>query len=86
MNKKIFLLNLTILMGSLISIAGDEPKNTQLNRPSGYWSSSKDEEKTGIFSALTEPKSQREDWYSISPYIAEFGCTATTAYALLASR
>jgi len=40
----------------------------------GYWTSSADEKNTGFFNKLTDPKSQREDWYKVTPYIAEFWC------------
>lgn len=29
----------------------------------------------GIFSKETEPESHRENWYAVTPYIAEFWCT-----------
>ena len=44
------------------------------SRGDGFWTQTSDESKTGFFQKLTERKSQRENWYKISPYIAEFCC------------
>ena len=44
-------------------------------RSAGFWSKPDDEEKSDFFSTLTAPKSQRENWYKVSPYVAEFWCT-----------
>ncbi len=48
-------------------------------RGEGFWTSPSDESKNDFFSKLTEPKSQREDWYKVSPYIAEFWCAISNA-------
>jgi hypothetical protein len=43
----------------------------KFSRKSGYWSSTNE---NSFFGKLTNPESQREDWYVVSPYIAEFWC------------
>lgn len=48
-------------------------------RNAGYWTNQSDEAKTDFLSKLTDPKSQREDWYKVSPYIAEFWCMLSNA-------
>jgi hypothetical protein len=54
-------------------------KNTLFERGSGFWSTPNDEAKKTFFSKLTNYKSQREDWYKVSPYIAEFWCAISNA-------
>ena len=43
-------------------------------RASGFWTNSKDEIKQDFFHKLTDSKSQRENWYQVTPFIAEFYC------------
>ncbi|MGE4168194.1 MAG: hypothetical protein AB7E68_01475 [Candidatus Babeliales bacterium] len=43
-------------------------------RTEGFWSSPADEAVTTFFGRLNEPKSQRENWYAVTPYVAEFWC------------
>lgn len=49
----------------------------KFERNEGYWSNHSDETNTSFFGALTDSKSQREDWYTITPYIAEFWCAVS---------
>jgi hypothetical protein len=49
--------------------------NVLFERGEGFWSNPDDESKQDFFGKLTDAKSQREDWYTVSPYIAEFLCT-----------
>ncbi len=49
------------------------------SRGAGYWSTPKDESNTSFFGKLTDAASQREDWYSVTPYCAEFWCTLSNA-------
>jgi hypothetical protein len=51
------------------------PTDPVFERNQGVWSSPSDENNTGVFNKLTEPKSQRENWYKVTPYVAEFWCT-----------
>jgi hypothetical protein len=44
-------------------------------RGPGFWTQPADEKIKSIFGALTNLNSQRENWYSVSPYIGEFWCT-----------
>jgi hypothetical protein len=46
-------------------------------RGTGYWTRESDKTRKDFFGKLTDPASQREDWYQVSPYIAEFWCTLT---------
>lgn len=48
-------------------------------RGDGFWTSQCDEAKIDFFGKLTDPKSQRENWYKVSPYVAEFLCTISNA-------
>lgn len=48
-------------------------------RGAGYWSNPTDEGTNLFFKALTAPESQRENWYAMTPYIAEFWCTVSNA-------
>lgn len=52
-------------------------KPSSFERGPGFWSSPKDEADKSFFGALTDPKSQRENWYKVTPYIAEFWCTVS---------
>ena len=47
----------------------------KFTREAGFWSNQQDELKTDFLGKLTDPKSQREDWYKVTPYSAEFWCT-----------
>lgn len=49
------------------------------DRGVGYWSDPSDEKNQSFFSKITNRKSQRENWYKVTPYIAEFWCTLSNA-------
>lgn len=73
---------LIISIGSIHSMEKEPNKATSkslFERGAGFWSTPADEKKESFFGALTDPKSQREDWYKVSPYIAEFMCAASNA-------
>jgi hypothetical protein len=53
-------------------------------RKKGFGSSPADEKNVGFFDKLTDKKSQREDWYQVSPYVAEFWCTVSNAGFIIA--
>lgn len=53
------------------------PETPSFTRGEGYWSQPSDEKNTGFFNRLTESASQRENWYQVTPYIAEFWCTVS---------
>ncbi|MBA3954266.1 hypothetical protein H0X48_03035 [Candidatus Dependentiae bacterium] len=86
--KYVFLLlfvclqNGTIFSGGSLSSGKQESVSKPVNvekkhlfsRGSGYWTDPADESTTGWFSQLTSPASQRENWYKVSPYVAEFWC------------
>ena len=50
---------------------------TMFTRGQGFWSSTKGETETNWFKKLSEPESQRENWYKITPYISEFWCAVS---------
>lgn len=47
------------------------------SRGSGFWTDSSQENLTGYFEKLTDVNSQRENWYQVTPYVAEFWCTVS---------
>ena len=47
------------------------------SRGPGYWSDPGQEKLTGFFEKLTDINSQRENWYQVTPYVAEFWCTVS---------
>jgi hypothetical protein len=49
------------------------------SRGAGFWTTPADENASGFFQKLTPRESQREDWYTTSPYIAEFWCCLSNA-------
>lgn len=65
-----------------LCVASDQPLILPCNsdaallftRGPGFWTDPADESRLDYFGKLTESKSQREDWYKVTPYIAEFGC------------
>jgi hypothetical protein len=67
----------------IISCSGNTNDSAEykpkFERVEGFWSNCEDESSESYFSKLTDPKSQREDWYKISSYIAEFWCTLSNA-------
>lgn len=69
-------------MNSFISIE-DTPAvvamGPSFQRGKGFWSTPADEISTDFFSILTPQKSQREDWYAVSRFIAEFWCMVSNA-------
>lgn len=75
---------LTILCANLTLTsftAENKPINQipKFERSAGFWSNPKDEINKTFFSKLTDIKSQRENWYKVSPYIAEFWCALSNA-------
>ncbi len=44
------------------------------SRGNGFWTHPRQEYTTDFFYKLTDVNSQREDWYVVTPYIAEFWC------------
>lgn len=75
-NKNFLKKNFDTFMGYLHA-ALDRGKGfqTPFSRAEGYWSNPKDEDNVGFFNRLAEPETQREDWYSVTPYISEFWCS-----------
>ncbi len=81
---KKYLLLLFILLLPVAAFAMDQEnidnsKQALFSRGAGYWSKPSEEKKTDYFGKLTEQQSQREDWYNVSPYIAEFWCAISNA-------
>lgn len=75
---KIVLLSLSITIIPFGIASNDStipslPKSS-FERNAGFWSNPIDESSNSFFGKLTDPKSQRENWYAVSPYIAEFWC------------
>jgi hypothetical protein len=68
---------------SILTKAANTDKTTQkeglFSRGAGFWTTPADENATGFFQKLTPRESQREDWYTTSPYIAEFWCCLSNA-------
>lgn len=60
-----------------ISSYGAITHTAQFRRDAGFWSCPHDEVDIGFFNKLTDGGSQREDWYAVTPYIAEFWCTVS---------
>ena len=56
----------------------EQPKKS-FSRGPGYWSTPADETDTGFFTQLTTPADQRGDWYTVTPYVAEFWSTVSNA-------
>ncbi len=56
-----------------------EPNANRYSRGEGFWSHPSEEQNTNFFTKLTYPRSQRENWYAVTPYIAEFWCTVSNA-------
>ena len=52
------------------------------SRANGFWTNKFDEHKTGFFAKLTPCKSQRENWYVVTEYVAEFWCTISNVMFL----
>ena len=65
-------------------LANPHSSHPLFERAEGYWSKPKDELLEGYFTKLTEPQSQRENWYGVCPYIAEFWCALSNAGFLYA--
>jgi hypothetical protein len=69
-----------VLACAILFVAPANAQDASLfERNDGYWSTQADEDCIDFFGKLTEPKSQREDWYTVTPYIAEFWCTVSNA-------
>jgi len=49
------------------------------SRGGGYWTTPADEARTDVFGRLMDVQSQRENWYTVTPYIAELWCTLSNA-------
>ncbi len=73
MNKIIKISLVAVLLSSMTLTMA------MFEREEGYWTSPSDESRKDFFGKLTDPKSQREDWYKVTPYIAEFWCTVSNA-------
>lgn len=71
MNNKLIPLLLLALMSTASTYS--------FERGAGYWSNPTDEASTVFFRALTAHESQRENWYAVTPYIAEFWCALSNA-------
>lgn len=50
---------------------------SRFSRGAGFWTHPDDENRSDYFGKLTEAKSQREDWYQVTPYMAEFWCAVS---------
>jgi hypothetical protein len=50
---------------------------SKFSRKAGYWSNPDQEKSTSFFEELTDVHSQRENWYQVTPYVAEFWCTVS---------
>src|SRR5438105_3611497 len=73
-------LKLCFALLSLLSAALPSQASTSLfERGAGYCSNPADEGSALFFKALTAPESQRENWYAVTPYIAEFWCALSNA-------
>lgn len=89
MKRTLFLLSIFLCTPFVMVASSDETKQEatpviksnkgMFKRGEGFWSNVRDEGKEGFFSKLTNPKSQRENWYAVSPYIAEFWCAISNA-------
>lgn len=51
--------------------------NPLFSRGPGVWTNPSQENLTGFFEKLTDVNSQRENWYQVTPYVAEFWCTVS---------
>lgn len=49
-------------------------KEPIFSRKNGYWTQTNQEFDRTFYGQLTDINSQREDWYQVTPYIAEFKC------------
>lgn len=59
------------------SVVSSNASKSLFERGSGFWTKQADEEREDFFGKLTDPKSQRENWYAVTPYIAEFWCAVS---------
>ncbi len=64
------------LLGTVLPRKINKPA---FDRGEGYWSKPEDEAIKSIFGRLTDINSQRENWYKVTPYIAEFWCAVSNA-------
>jgi len=72
-----------LLVASLVPVrAADNTNNGLFSRDEGFWTTPADENATGFFQRLTPRESQRENWYQVTPYVAEFWCTVSNAALL----
>lgn len=60
------------------------PTQSFFERKKGFWSSPADESNVCFFNRLTDRKSQREDWYKVTPYVAEFWCAVSNTGFIIA--
>jgi hypothetical protein len=79
-NKAIVIALLTSIFG--LQYISTRASDNLFTRGPGFWSKSSDEHATGFFQKLTPHESQRENWYAVTPYIAEFWCTASNVALL----
>lgn len=58
-------------------------ENRYFDRNYGYWAAPVDEKKTDAFGKLMVKENQREHWFRVTPYVAEFCCTISSAGFLI---
>lgn len=68
---------LLLLASSSFVLAANESSVGLFERGEGFWTKPQDEKSTNFFTRLTDSQSQRENWYKISPYVAEFWCAVS---------
>lgn len=71
-------MNNTLIPLLLFALMSPAPM-CSFERGAGYWTTPADEGSTAFFKALTASQSQRENWYAVTPYIAEFWCALSNA-------
>lgn len=76
---KLFLL--VFAMAQALPMAAAQ-EGGSFSRGVGFWTQPADEQATGFFQKLTPAESQREDWYKVTPYVAEFWCAVSNAALL----
>lgn len=69
--------NMLLLLVSFFSLKTAVVLGGELDRGIGYWTRIQDYKINKFFYNPTDKKSQREDWYKVTPYVAEFYSTIT---------
>lgn len=72
-------MNLNHFFITTLIITSSATITAPFTRGPGYWTHPSQETSHSFFTALTPSKSQREDWYKVTPYVAEFWCTVSNA-------